>query len=214
MALDIAAVQRALRIAVANITIDDVFRPTTDPSKLKDEELEFAFKQNYWLFNKPPFVSLAHILFLAKDAKKEPEQLKLAARLCEEALDAAKQAKSAAAFRALKAKVDGRGLPIIYEEFRTWPGKLEKPFEDVAYKMRTPGEVSGCVSSTYGSHIIYLYEFEPGVERKFAEVKEEIRKKSAADFAICCLNNLSALSILFITCLHPLPLNPAYLPIL
>lgn len=176
-------VQRALRIAVAQILIDETFRPTTDAAKLTDDELKMAYDRNRWVFNSPPFVSLAHILFRMDDKTKRAERVALGKKLCAEALVLAKQVKSADAFRALKKKFEGRGLPLVLEEFRTWPGKMEQAFEDAAFKLRTPGEVSECVTTNYGSHIIYLHKYEPAVERPLATVKDEVRQKSAAEFA-------------------------------
>ena len=53
-------------------------------------------------------------------------------------------------------------------------GKMVQPFEEAAFALQTPGELSGIVETQFGYHIIRLEEQRGGRVRTFDEVKEEL----------------------------------------
>lgn len=53
-------------------------------------------------------------------------------------------------------------------------GKTVKPFEDAAFALRTPGELSEPVVTQFGVHLIELVEYVPPRTRTFDESKEQI----------------------------------------
>lgn len=61
-------------------------------------------------------------------------------------------------------------------------GKMVKVFEDAAFLLREPNELSPIVETTYGFHLIQLIEYFPKKRREFSEVKEFIFAKMKADY--------------------------------
>ncbi|WP_051443357.1 peptidylprolyl isomerase [Curvibacter gracilis] len=55
-------------------------------------------------------------------------------------------------------------------------GRMVKPFEDAAFALKKPGELSGLVESQFGYHILKLKKHDMVRVRAFADVKEELVK--------------------------------------
>ena len=53
-------------------------------------------------------------------------------------------------------------------------GQTVRSFEEAAFSLTTPGEISAPVVSRFGVHLIQLIQHEPSVAKPFEEVKEEI----------------------------------------
>lgn len=53
-------------------------------------------------------------------------------------------------------------------------GQTVKPFEEAAFSLTTPGEISEPVVSRFGVHLIQLVEREPSRVKDFEEIKDEI----------------------------------------
>ena len=62
-------------------------------------------------------------------------------------------------------------------------GVMAKPFQDAAFALKTPGELSGVVASKYGYHIIKFEDRQPAYVRPFAEVKDELINEARSNAA-------------------------------
>jgi len=64
-------------------------------------------------------------------------------------------------------------------------GVMDPAFEDAAFALQTPGEVTGLVKSDFGYHIIKLDELKDSVAKPYVEVaeaiKQELRDQQAVD---------------------------------
>jgi peptidyl-prolyl cis-trans isomerase C len=76
----------------------------------------------------------------------------------------------------------------------TGKGEMVKPFEDVAFAMETPGEISEPVETAYGYHLIRLNARYPEKIMPFEEVKEQtidgMQKKYKEEYRIRYIKSL------------------------
>ena len=54
-------------------------------------------------------------------------------------------------------------------------GRMVKPFDEAVDALKTPGDLSAVVESTFGYHIIRLEERQPASTKPFEEVREQLR---------------------------------------
>jgi peptidyl-prolyl cis-trans isomerase D len=101
------------------------------------------------------------------------------------------KAAARAAIEKVKARLDaGEDFAKVAEEESQDPGsaknggdlgafgrgKMVPPFEEAAFALQ-PGETSGIVESSFGFHVIKVYDRQPGGTRPLEEVREEIARK-------------------------------------
>ncbi len=169
----------------SNTTLDKIkenirYNRTLDKLLEKDSPIEVTEAQakEYYTQNKRRYqereqVKASHVLFkLVKDAT--PEQVDGAKK---KAADVAKQAK--------KKGSDFASLAKKYSQGPTAPkggnlgyfsrGRMAKPFEDAAFKLK-PGSVSAPVRTKFGWHVIKTFDHRPEGEKPYEEVKESITK--------------------------------------
>lgn len=61
-------------------------------------------------------------------------------------------------------------------------GQMVKPFEDAAFALKNPGDISEPVKSRFGYHVIKLHERLSGKIKPFAEVKQQLVKEAEEKF--------------------------------
>lgn len=61
-------------------------------------------------------------------------------------------------------------------------GRMVKPFEEAAFRLREPGELSDVVRSQHGWHLIQLIEYQPAGPMSYEEVKKAIVSKLRAEY--------------------------------
>ncbi len=122
-----------------------------------------AYKADSKRFEAPEQVKIRHILIRSTEpnARAEAEQLLT-------------ELKAGADFEALaKARSQDPGSAAKGGDLGTNPrGRMVKTFEDAAFKLNQPGELSGVVETSFGFHIIKLEEKRAAGIRPFAEVKK------------------------------------------
>ena len=124
-----------------------------------------TYNTNPKKFESPQEIKISHILLLTAtpnaraDIEKILEKLKAGANF-EEIAKAQSQDPGSAA--------KGGSLGFVSK------GRMVKPFEDAAFKLTQPGELSPVVESSFGFHIIKLEENRPAGIRSFESVKETL----------------------------------------
>ena len=118
-------------------------------------------------------VTVAHILIkTGKDAK--PEEIAKA------------KAKSDSILALIKAGADFEEMAMNYSEDKTssanggklegfTTGKMVMPFQEAAFALKNPGDISNPVQTAFGWHIIKLIEKKPN--GSYDEMKEELKSK-------------------------------------
>lgn len=124
-----------------------------------------TYNTNPKKFESPQEIKISHILLLTAtpnaraDIEKILEKLKAGANF-EEIAKAQSQDPGSAA--------KSGSLGFVSK------GRMVKPFEDAAFKLTQPGELSPVVESSFGFHIIKLEENRPAGIRSFESVKETL----------------------------------------
>jgi peptidyl-prolyl cis-trans isomerase C len=139
--------------------------------KLVDAEKLAAveYKVNPKNFEAPEEVEASHILIRFGD-DKEAAKTKAEAILAElkNGADFATVAKEKSEDPGSGAKGGDLG--------RFGRGRMVKPFEDAAFALKKPGELSGLVESQFGYHILKLKKHDMVRVRAYADVKDELIK--------------------------------------
>ncbi len=128
-----------------------------------------AYKADPKRFEAPEQVKIRHILILGNEpaARTEAEQL-----LAE--LKAGADFETMAKTRSKDPNSTAKGADLGTSA----RGRLLKPFEDAAFKLNKPGELSGVVETSFGFHIIKLDEKRAAGIRAFSEVRDDLMKET------------------------------------
>jgi peptidyl-prolyl cis-trans isomerase C len=125
----------------------------------------------------PPRVHVRHILLHAQTEEERTKRAADAAAILERAR---KGENFAALAKALSedpgSAAEGGELPLFQQ------GQMVKEFEDAAFALQQPGDLSPVISSQFGLHIIQLEDKQPAQAVPFDEVKESIIAKLRADW--------------------------------
>ncbi len=132
---------------------------------ISDKELEKYYQEHQQEFQQPKQVRARHILL--KDEKTADQVL---ARL-KKGEDFAKLARENST---CPSKSRGGELGFFTRQ------QMVKEFSDAAFALQ-PGEISPVVKTQFGYHIIQVEEVKKGRQQSFAEVKEQLREKIAAE---------------------------------
>lgn len=170
--------QRMLQIVRERIFADLLTKQVEDRSRPTDPVLENLAKQNYLAqqarFRQPERIHARHILIPLK-----------APNAREQAADLRQQALSGTSFEELAIKYSkdpgsaskGGDLGFFTK------GKMVKPFEDAAFALTKPGELSDVIESSFGYHIIQLVEKRDAGIQPFDEVKNQLMEEAAGGVA-------------------------------
>lgn len=135
--------------------------------------------------------SYARSVYLAKPERlQSPEQIRARHLLVSKntpdaklkAEELLKQLQGGADFAALaKEKSDDTGSGARGGDLGLFArGRMVPAFEDAAFALQKPGELSGLVETQFGYHIIQLVERKPAGQRSFDDVKEVLMRETEA----------------------------------
>jgi peptidyl-prolyl cis-trans isomerase C len=143
------------------------------------------------------FTALAEETYRANpDAYRVPEQVH-ARHILRKTAPGADAAPIRVQLEAIAARIDGgEDFAALAKEFSEDKGSAEKggdlgffgrgrmavPFEEAAFALKEPGQLSPVTETRFGLHLIQLVERKPASVRPFAEVKAVIVSKLNADY--------------------------------
>lgn len=179
-------VQRLLQIVRERVLADALGRETEAQARPTEPVLEQLARQNYQVmpqrFQQPERVHVRHILIPASapDARAQAEALRQQLQ------------QQGASFKELarkhskdpgSARKDG-DLGFITR------GKMVAPFEEAAFALEQPGQLSAVVETRFGFHLIELVEKRPAGLQPFEEVKAQLVKEAAGGVAAAARQDL------------------------
>ena len=156
------------KIKLTYLEIDpEIFK---EQVKIGNKEIKDYYEYNIDTFLQPKQVKVRHILFkLAQDATEAEEK-----KVKERARTVLKKARQSKDFSALAreysegpTKSEGGDLGYFSA------GKMVKPFEDAAFKLKK-GEISDLVRTPFGYHIIRVEDIKEAGTRTLDEVRDQI----------------------------------------
>jgi len=142
--------------------------------KLGENELKEYYGQHLSEFRVEDRVKVAHILF--KTEGRNPDEIQTLEKTAQDVLA---KIKSGADFGELAKKYSEDGSAAQGGEIG-WivRGQTVKEFEDAAFGMK-PGEVSDLIKTSYGFHIVKVFDKQEAHLQTFEEVKGQIREQLA-----------------------------------
>ncbi len=177
------------KIKIAYITIDpNVF---ISEVTITDQQVEYYYEDNIDMFEQEKEVRARHILFkLAPNAPEEEEE-----KVREKASGILKKARGADDFASLAKKYsEGPSAPKGGDLGYFSKGRMVKPFEEAAFKMKK-GEISELVRTRFGYHIIKVEDVKEARTKTLEEVSKEI-KNTLTNMASMDLAHEKALSLI------------------
>ena len=142
-----------------------------------DDQVRKFYDENPARFEQPEVVRAAHVLIATKDLASGTELT-----------DDQKKEKLKKAEDVLKKAKDGEDFAKLAKEYSDDPGSKDKggeytfprgqmvpPFEAAAFSLKT-NEVSGIVTTSFGYHIIKLYEKVPAKKVDYDKVSSDLKQ--------------------------------------
>jgi peptidyl-prolyl cis-trans isomerase C len=143
------------------LVVQRVMKDLQEPPELSDADVHAYYDQNRRLFSGSQ-VRAAHILVKDED---------LAKRLREELRQDPSKFEELARQNSTDTATAARGGDLGF----FGQGRMVPEFEQAAFGLEKPGDISELVKTPFGFHIIKLLERKEGTERPFDEVKDRIR---------------------------------------
>jgi peptidyl-prolyl cis-trans isomerase C len=176
------AVQRAIKSAEVRRLLATTFERELTPADIPQEGIERIWRRLKPTVDHDTYADVFHIL-VALPKKPTDEQRAQARALAETVAARARGIGSVEAFQELAGSFTWQGRPLPCEEFITDEDTLaEKPFGHAAFKLKSPGDVSGVVETIYGYHVIYLKKYIPPAHTTFEAFEPKMRQGAFPDW--------------------------------
>lgn len=163
--------QATIRIVLDRVLSELQLARMDEKVKVNDQALTdralSLYKANPARFERPTEVRIRHILLAnGTGTREQAEQLLTQLK---NGADFEKLAREKSNDPGSAAKGGDLGFFTV--------GRMVKPFEDAAFALKKPGELSGVVESQFGFHILQLVETRPAAAQNFDEVKDELKNE-------------------------------------
>lgn len=139
------------------------------------EDLHALYEERSGVYNVPEKIRARQILFAVDSGADEAARAAVQA----EALEALKALREGADFEALASqRSDDPGSKSKGGDLGFFArGQMMPAFDEAAFALQEPGQLSELVGSSYGFHVIRLEERQAPVSRSYDEVSEELARE-------------------------------------
>jgi peptidyl-prolyl cis-trans isomerase C len=125
-------------------------------------------------YRTPETVNAAHVL-IKLDGRTDADALKRAQDVRKKAVAGEDFAALAMQYSDDPSKEQNKGVLGVFKR-----EQMVKPFEEAAFSLKTPGEISPVVKTPFGYHVIRLIEKQEARQQLFEEVKETMVRELEA----------------------------------
>jgi hypothetical protein len=171
----------AVRQALVHQYLKQHFEENNGPEAMPEQVVQASYRKNKNVFVRPELRKVAHILVFARAKRVDEATRRQAHEVARKIYQKARLAKSVEEFVTVGQSFQDQ------QPFKLEVGELNSPvhpranlvaeFRDAAMAMDQPGTVSGPVQTQFGSHVIYLTELHPPLDRSFEDAQAEVRQK-------------------------------------
>jgi len=170
-----------VRQAMVHRYLKQQFEVNNGPEAMPEQVVKASYRKNKRVFVRPELRKVAHILVFARAKRVDEATRRQAHQVAERIYEKARHAKSMDEFVEIGNSFQDQ------QPFKLEVGEISSPvharanlvdaFRDAAMAMDQPGEVSRPVQTQFGSHVIYLAEVHPSLNRSFEEAQAQVRQK-------------------------------------
>lgn len=172
-------IKEQIKLLVNDFIATQYLKEVVSKINVTEDDMRLYYKVHKDKFETPEMSRVSHILLKAdKNTDKETRQktLKRADEILKKIKDGEDFAKLASEYSEDDAsKINGGKIGLLPK------GKLMPELDKIAFGLK-PGETSGVIETTYGYHILKVYERkDPGIQ-PYEEVKDKVRKMVVDEF--------------------------------
>lgn len=164
-----AALQQARDRVLSDYKLSQIDQAHQPSIQALEAFAQSTYKADLKRFEEPELVRVRHILFRGADATVREQAQRALAEL-KSGGDFAAIAKERSNDPGSAAK--GGDLGFVGR------GRMVQAFEDAAFSLKEPGELSPIIETQFGLHILKLEERRPAGVKPFEEVKESLMKEA------------------------------------
>lgn len=164
-----AALQQARDRILSDYRLSQVDQANQPSMQALEAYALSSYKADPKKFETPEQVRVSHILFRGPDTTIQEQAQRALAEL-KAGADFATMAKERSNDPGSAAKGGDLGFAAH--------GRMVKEFEEAAFALKNPGDLSGIVQTQFGLHILKLGERKPVGVKPFEEVKEALMKEA------------------------------------
>jgi peptidyl-prolyl cis-trans isomerase C len=182
------AVHEAIKRLLTQELMKREFDEKKEADAISEEEMKKFYDERISDYVKPERVRVSHIFLAAPAADKKGKaaaRAKLQAALKEITAAQKKGEQDAFSKKAKDLSQDAGsamlGGDLRYQSKEDLERNQGKPFADAAWKLQNPGDLSAIVETDKGLHLVRLTTKQPALDRKYEEVKEQIRSRLASE---------------------------------
>jgi peptidyl-prolyl cis-trans isomerase C len=180
----------AVREAIKRLLTQELMKREFDEKKeadaITEEEMKKFYDERISDYVKPERVRVSHIFLAGKDKQEKGAARTKLQGVLKDVTAAQKKGEQDAFSKKAKELSQDAGSAMLggdlrYQSREDLERNQGKAFADAAWKLTNPGDLSAVVETEKGLHLVRLTTRQPALDRKFDEVREQIRSRLASE---------------------------------